>query len=416
MPMTEASYQAEIQYQIQRLRLWSGPGEENRKERNDILVRMKELDKQYLESQGLTVVKQVVFTRHGRCSRQQKGFGFSPNSPIEDSANEAMADTNKSTAALLLSPKTAEFVVSPLVRAMQTAARFIPFGTRGASIQVDPALCEISNAASGTDLRSKEDFNKLPPGASLRKRFVFFVSRLFYGEKTFEELADKRRQACASLQSSAANEVHVHPSIGYQGNKIEGINERIKNSKSTDVCFVGHGQNFKAYFKKTFGIDTEFDYGEIRKVYLVQQSKAQKQFAFIPPYRLQIDQKTGEIKATYTGALTLVKDVTAKTKVEEAPAEPVKPARPTRNESMVLMAKRLSVNPEVAREALARSEQEKLWSAKPRETPTEKPEKPVRDRKKSSQTLDTGRATPPQSTESPSEPEEKPRDRSFTSP
>lgn len=285
-------------------------------ERTTLLQQIKETDQLYLESQGMKVNGQILFIRHGTCaSWEQKKYGLNPNSPLSDEAVNAMQTTNQSTRALLSHPdKQPRIVVSPMIRAMQTAALIIPYDPdKGAVLSIDPALSENSDAPSGLDIRSKEDLQRVLRNTSFfktpLKAFLFFISNLFYSDKKlFDSLDDKRNAAAAKLVQYAENGTidlydkkgSIKPSLDYTGNKIEDINKLITQTINKDLMLIGHGNNFKKYFNEQFGINSTFSYGEIRSVYKMQADD-EALTLFTPPYALVINQKTGTIEGQYTG-------------------------------------------------------------------------------------------------------------------
>ena len=190
----------------------------------------------------------------------------------------------------------------------------------GADISIDPALSENSDAPSGLDIRCKEDLEGIIKNTSFfktpLKAILFFIANLFYsGKSLFDSLNDKRNAAAAKLVAYARNgtidiydkEGTIKRALEYEGNKVEDITKLITKTTNKDLVLIGHGKNFKKYFKKSFDINYRFSYGETRSVYKMQADDGAL-LLFTPPYTLVINQKTGTIQGKYTG-LTAVKEI-----------------------------------------------------------------------------------------------------------
>jgi hypothetical protein len=282
-----------------------------------VVKQMKNLDRQYLEGQNISIVGQVMFTRHGQCeprSRSGKALGLKPNAPLEDVAVEGMANTNKATSVLLLNPnETPRVIVSPLVRTMQTASLLMPVDLK-LNVSINPALSEVSTAPSGLDIRSPEESIKVSTKSSLLNRTVLAISGAGFGAKYFDKLTTKKTTAAAILSSrSHDNSTLETPSaLDYNGNKVDDIKSIYKNTKEKDLWLIGHGANFKKYFKETFGLKASFGFCETKTVYKTEKEGQEPSF-FIPPYSLKVNQKTGELEGNFTGFLKEVKkEVTLK--------------------------------------------------------------------------------------------------------
>ncbi|KTC99806.1 phosphoglycerate mutase family protein [Legionella feeleii] len=283
--------------------------ESTKDQKQKILEEIKRTDQTYLEEQGMTVNGQVLFSRHGECSGWgQKRFGISPNAPISDKAAQNMVTTNQATQALLSHPnETPRIIISPMIRAMQTASLIIPENIQ-ANISIEPALSENSSAPSGLDVRSTQDLetvSKKAPFFSL-KRILFFLTSLIYGAADFNALNQKRQEAADKIQShnipnqDILIDGKVPQSLDYDGDKIKDTKQIINDTTEKDLWLIGHGKNFKAFFKDLFSIETSFKYGETRVAYKIE-SEGGEQTLYTPPYSLVINQKTGEIEGHYTG-------------------------------------------------------------------------------------------------------------------
>ena len=380
LPSNTLLYSALIKDLIEELNKAKG----NPEEKATILQQLKEADKAYLDVQGIAITRQVLFMRHAKCSAiDDKALGLEPNTAANDAALANMEKTHQYTASLLLNPFEPIVVISPLVRALQTAAKVVP-RDGNATVTIDPALAENGGAPSSTDARNRNQLtnvmNEIPlfsmkeqswelpvlaqkplrkvlswlnspmdddetlelswkiPVASIPKALLL-VSSL--RQTDYIGLAKKRNNAIDSLleASNGCNggiTAGAKNSSSYRNNHItkeekieriyeliqsEEINEQIPSkgfnaltrelnaldkrnndlAKLNDLMLIGHGSNFKSFFKVTFGNDSSFAYCESRKVYVVQDlSEHNKSKLFSPCYTLTINQKTGEIEGTHT--------------------------------------------------------------------------------------------------------------------
>lgn len=282
-----------------------------------LLKQLKATDQLYLEALGSTITGHVLFSRHGKCSRwQQKKMGLSPNTVIEDDAQQNMTITNQSTNNLLFYPqhKRPYIAISPMNRALQTAGLVIPQQLTDAEIAIEPALTEISETPSGFDLRSPADLKKLYAETSFwqepLKKILFKISIWLYRDKEFQLLYTQRQSAVLAINKHGNNidtakdgqgRPDVAQNLDYKGNKIEDIKQLIDRAGARDCWLIGHGKNFKTFFTHELGISADFDYAETRPVYKVKT--AHNASLFSPPYALVINQDTGLIDGKYSGIL-----------------------------------------------------------------------------------------------------------------
>ncbi|WP_154660323.1 histidine phosphatase family protein [Legionella lansingensis] len=294
------------------------------KEKNIILAQIKEADQKYLEAQGTPIIRHVLFTRHGLCSNNQKNYGLAPNSTVEESALQHMGKTDQSTSKLLSNAQAPTIVISPMIRALQTAAKIIPKNLQ-ANLSIDPALSENTNAPSGSDIRSYDQLIQMRKDTSFftspLQKILFWLSTLFYSQSDFDNLKKKRDEAIDILAiaghgitDESKNEDACRDVTLTGQQKIEKTNRLIHTAGNNDLWLIGHGKNFKAFFEATFGNESDFDYGETRSVYTIQSIKDNvSPGLFSPPYTLVVNQETGEIDGVYTGITKGVKVATSAT-------------------------------------------------------------------------------------------------------
>ncbi|WP_454780480.1 histidine phosphatase family protein [Legionella sp. WA2022007384] len=284
-------------------------------ERSKLLKQIKETDQLYLELKGIQITGHFLFSRHGKCSGwEQKKFGLSPNAALSEEAERNMEQTSQSTSDLLFystSERPLSIAISPMNRALQTAGWVIPKEIKNARIAVLPFLAENSNAPSGYDVRSIADmqklYDKLSFWTSPIKKLLLKLSLWIYSEEDFVRLYEKRKHAAEKIQEHGNKillEEHddVYQDLDYAADKIEETNIFIRNLEQQDCWLFGHGKNFKAFFQTVLGITLDFDYGETRRVYKIEDED-HKSSLFAPPYVMLIDQETGKIKGKYTGEI-----------------------------------------------------------------------------------------------------------------
>ncbi|RUR27428.1 histidine phosphatase family protein [Legionella qingyii] len=302
-------------------------------QRSDVLKQIKETDQLYLEIKGIQITGHVLFSRHGKCrSWEQKKFGLSPNAALSEEAEKNMGGTSQSTGDLLFyspSEHPPSIAVSPMNRALQTAGLVIPKEIKNATIAVLPFLAENSNAPSGYDVRSLADMQKLSDQISFWmspiKKLLLKLSLWIYSDQDFALLNKKRKNAAEKIQEHG-NKIllegldDVCQDLDYDGDKIEDTQIFIGNVEQRDCWLFGHGKNFKAFFQTVLGITLDFDYGETRRVYKVEDEN-HKSSLFVPPYVMLIDQETGKIKGEFTGVIgsSLQKESEALSKKELCP-------------------------------------------------------------------------------------------------
>ncbi|HAT1597065.1 TPA: histidine phosphatase family protein [Legionella pneumophila] len=298
------------QMYIQRIKMLISQLNHGSKEEKQVILQLiKQADQLYLETQGMSVRGQVLFSRHGECAIWgQKKFGVSPNSPISEEAARNMAATSEATKVLLTHPeKSPRIAVSPMIRAMQTASLIIPKDIQ-ANISIEAYLSENSDAPSGLDVRSNQDLqevSKKTPFLSL-KRILFFLTNLFYGQKDFEALNEKRKEAADKIQkhNKPGQDIYKNKNIpqalDYDGDKIRDTKKLINETTEDDLWLIGHGKNFKTFFKEVFDIDRDFKFAETRVAYKIK-AEGFEPTLYTPPYSLVVNQKTGEIEGIFTG-------------------------------------------------------------------------------------------------------------------
>lgn len=306
------TYQLDIQQLLSQLNQCSNEldGKDYGIQANNLLQCIKGCDTRFLDEQGFSLNAQILFTRHGECSiRGDKRLGLNPNSAVSNAAMENMGNTKAYTKGMWLDPNSVpRIAISPVLRAKQTASMVIPEGTN-ADLSIEAALAENSNAPSGTNIVSLEDFRKqtqhIPFWKSPIRNLLFKVSSWVYGTAgVFDTIQNKLLSADKILKKYQQNSDSTLNSSSIttleDDKKIEATQSMIANSvqRHQDTWLFGHGKNFKVFFEKTFGKSDTFDYGETRRVYQVEAINGRK--LFTPPYNLAIDQKTGKWKANFT--------------------------------------------------------------------------------------------------------------------
>lgn len=311
------TYKSAIETQMTRLAaIQDYTGENYQSSLNIILKAITELDQQFIKDSNSKLNGHILFSRHGKCTPwEQKKFGLNPNSALSEEAVQNMSSTNTYTAGLLLNQEhTSLYAVSPLVRTKQTASLLIPIHHQNALLSIEPALAENSIAPSGINLKNrhdmKETYHHLSFWEAPLQVILFKLSLCFYGnEDVFAQIETKSNIADRTL-NELVEKVTNNDSDGYQITplheeaKIQKIQTMLgsylsmNDAQKGDLWLFGHGKNIKAYFTSTFGISTNLEYCETRRVYgLLQDNKSS---LFSPPYTFEIDQDTGRIRGKYT--------------------------------------------------------------------------------------------------------------------
>ncbi|CEG58560.1 phosphoglycerate mutase family protein [Legionella fallonii] len=298
-----------------------------------IVQQIKTMDQQFLADLGLSIKGHVLFSRHGESSNwDQKKLGLNPNAPLAEQAIVNMSQTNQMTMGLLHYPnQPVHIAVSPLVRAKQTASLVIPQGLKSAQIIIQPALSENSYTPSGSNITSleqmKNEYQQMSFWKTPLKVIIYALSILFFGyPEVFKQIQEKSTQTDnLMLQIPGVDEetyysqgeANLNDGTYYFDTNISDVQKAEKtrrlirdNLKSgeNDYWMFGHGKNFQLFFDETFGITSEFEYGETRSVYNVQKEPGSTSL-FNPPYTFVIDQNTGQIRGKFTEKmLTLEKN------------------------------------------------------------------------------------------------------------
>lgn len=315
----------------------------------DILGRLKEIDRRYLQTQSLEMQSQVMFTRHGQCAPwANKRFGMQPNAAIDATAESAMQQTAQYTQQFLMAPSlTPQIFISPMLRAKQTAALILPKGMR-ANLSMNAALSENSVVPSGSNITSYQDL------VSKARTISFLQAPMrFLGFNTFRILYALRRVPIINIitkplidaffgsanifgdiseKLSTADKIlaqHKVDAIGLDSSQCDDLTEedKLKETKillansmaqCTDSWLIGHGKNFKTVLKTFFNIDFSFNYAETLRLYRVCDTKTGKVRVFIPPYTLSIDQTSGKVTGHLkTGQVQLVANSSVLDRLEE---------------------------------------------------------------------------------------------------
>lgn len=292
---------------------------------HSIMQDIKTADQQFLLSLKLSTKGHLLFSRHGESSNwSQKKLGLNPNAPLEEQAIINMAQTNKATKSLLHYPdKAPHIAVSPLVRAKQTASLVIPEGLSSVQIIIQPALSENSYTPSGNNITSlaqmKNEYQKMSFWKTPLQVILYALSIWFFGyPEVFQKIQEQSNQADNIMLQVPGVDAETYYSQGQinprdgsysfdthsltEDQKVEKIRRLIRDnlkSSENDYWMFGHGKNFQLFFSETFGITSEFEYGETRSVYNVQKEPGATSL-FNPPYTFVIDQQTGQIKGKYT--------------------------------------------------------------------------------------------------------------------
>ncbi|KTC64644.1 coiled-coil protein (plasmid) [Legionella adelaidensis] len=288
-------------------------------QKRHIFTRLHEITHAYLQENALNIRKQILFSRHAQSQMwSQKGFGFTPNAPISEEARLNLSDTHKSTNHLFYFRNTTQktrIIISPLTRAIQTAGLIIP-DKCNANVSIEPALSENSINPSGYDIRAPEDLIKVRNHLSFWRhplKFLFFyISYFLFGPEHFDEQRMMRQRAMMRIEKHNegptifTNEQEVDQNLTVTSEeKIRKIRDLINDTEEDTLWFIGHGNNFKRFFKRIFNISIRFDFTETQGVYQVSTEEDNLSF-FIPPYSLVINQKTGALEGKYTGTLKVV--------------------------------------------------------------------------------------------------------------
>lgn len=285
--------------------------------RNTLITQINETNRIYLEACQLRFNAQILFSRHGKSTMlREKILGLKPNAPISVSAQKNMQGVNQHTQGFLAFKNLPRIVISPMVRALQTAALLMPTSIRGADVVVNPVLAETSISPSGMDVRSLEDLRKLNEQISFWRApwqaILFFFSRMFYGDAHFQDSQQLRQKAMDEIQAynggatiiQSNGDVDQDLLLG-QDMKLLHTQQLIHEVEDQDLWLIGHGNNFRRFFKKTFALQVSFDYAETRAIFKVTENSGEVKF-FIPPYTLIVNQNTGKIEGKYTGTAQLV--------------------------------------------------------------------------------------------------------------
>ncbi|WP_392537757.1 histidine phosphatase family protein [Legionella sp. 227] len=285
---------------------------------SQILAEIHETDRLYLNTRGMEITAQVLFSRHGECDMLgQKKLGLSPNAAISEEAEKNMSTTNQFSGALLCYSAQEHpplIAVSPMNRAMQTAGLVIPQEINNADIRVLPFLTENSVSPSGYDVRSIADmqelYDQLSFWTSPFKKLLLKLCIWTHSDKDFSLLYEKRKSAAEKIEKHGKNKIlsdgdkpDVCQDLKYHGDKIRDTKTLINGVAQRDCWLFGHGRNFRAFFEDVFGMDSAFDYGETRRVYKTKLNDTP--LLYTPPYALVINQKTGKIEGKYIGGTAM---------------------------------------------------------------------------------------------------------------
>lgn len=236
-------------------------------------------------------IKRVYFTRHGQCDTfTDKYAGLAPNASVNPDALRAMQSSHIVTRAFLQkNESTSTIVISPMLRAQQTAAELIPDQFAG-KIDIQTCITENSCHPSGqpivnsTDLLAHEDLWHQTSG-------------MFFKEDYFKNLQALQQQSIAQITNkSAAKSIHYAENVDIlDDEKVEKIHAYI-SANPGDVWLIGHGKNFGNYFEKRYLLQQSPDYCETWIVFHFLD-KDNIPTEFVIPYSLKINQKTGFMEA-----------------------------------------------------------------------------------------------------------------------
>lgn len=289
-----------------------GVSEDNK--RSQIIDHLHEITQHFLSTQNLSIHGQILFSRHGESTMWgQKGFGLIPNAPISTAATGNLAKTKENTLSLLsFKNKITRIFISPLTRAMQTAGLIIPKEIYTSAISFDPGLSENSKSPSGFDIRRPEDFATIRNTVSFWREpiqfILFYISQFIFGSAYYQSQKTLRTTAFQNIQKHHSGESPIQGdeavkqdlSMEEEG-RIARITQIIEESHNDNLWLIGHGNNFKRFFKKFFGMQLSFEFAETQGVYKVTDDKDSS--FFVPPYSLVINQRTGVIEGKYTGQM-----------------------------------------------------------------------------------------------------------------
>ncbi len=371
------SYQQKIEALIEELNSLHPDKYQN--QINEVLRKIKAEDQQFILNSGLDITGHVLFSRHGESALwNQKKLGFNPNAALSEQAIDNMSHTNKFTSGLLRYPnKPVRIAVSPLVRAKQTASLMIPAHLKNAQIIIQPALSENSFTPSGNNITSleqlKQEYNQMSFWQTPIKVIIFKLTLWFYSySNVFERIQKESAQADEIMLRISGVTPQEYFSQGQQNNegdytfdtnslsedhKIRTTRHLIRGnlkSDERDFWLFGHGNNFKSFFNKTFGIKSTFEYGETRSVYNTQKEPGVTSL-FSPPYTFVIDQSTGRIRGKYTKhtlafeinpwTLTVISDSTRKMHEGGLDLAKLRPAQIKQSEVEVLEQPQTAIPP-----------------------------------------------------------------------
>lgn len=260
------------------------------------LIELKECDKvfiRFLNNGQDTNIKSVFFTRHGLCSNAQKDYGFAPNACVENAALIAMSKTGSITQHMLSEENNSKsyIVISPMLRARQTASKIIPDQFKG-SIEIGNFITENSSYPSGKPILNME-------GLESEQGFMTYVSSKKYDDTYFDNLAEILSSTNADLQQKSSTHLMLDnpQNINLTDNeKINLINSYIDNKINDygdiDIWFIGHGKNTQNYFGTRYDIGNSMDFCETRKVIHFTTSEGLP-LEFVTPYTININQTSG---------------------------------------------------------------------------------------------------------------------------
>lgn len=257
-----------------------------------LLSDVNALDLKFMQSRAQinTRPQKIYFTRHAKCTASDKVAGLAPNTPVDEEALKAISQTNKITRYFLQENEANNtIVISPMLRARQTAGKLIPHDFSG-NIEIQHFVTENSLYPSGKPIRNTDE---LQQGTNL----WFQVSSNVYTNEYFKNIEALSNQADREiLEKSLHKKIDIPETISIlDEEKIGKITDYIKH-KTGDIWVIGHGKNITNYFKTCYQMDESLSFCETRKVwrYQVQDTIFEE---FVVPYILIVDQNTGLMKA-----------------------------------------------------------------------------------------------------------------------
>lgn len=277
-----ALYTSKIQDLIKQLNVLeeTSEGEEYNILALHLLDQIKKCDQDYIESQGLHLNAQVLFTNQGQCEQGE----------LSDTASNSMRNTREYTSGVLLDPQSKlKIAVSPMLGAKQTACRLIPKDTK-ADLRVETVLSEKSS---------------LPSWKTPIKYIFYKLSSWFYGTGSdFELINNKQNEVDELLKNYQAdqNEFIDFAEPINESKREEAMQTLINDSLSMhkDTWLFGDSKSFTSFFRNNFKNKASFEPGETRRLYQVGEAKESCYYS--PPYHLVIDQRSGKWRASYTPA------------------------------------------------------------------------------------------------------------------